>query len=106
MSVLGPRGWYKYTNDSGNDDQIFMRVADAAAVSNLAVAQGDQPPIAKRLKPRHVWFVNSAGLLRRKIYIGDPTNSILKTPGTISLDGDTWKSQGRVGEKTIGTLKV
>jgi hypothetical protein len=83
-----------------------MRDVDALAVNNLSVARGSLPSIPKSLKPRHIWMATTAAGTnqRRKVVVGLQANPAYTVGATYTIDGITFTTSGRVGEKDKGTV--
>ena len=100
-NILGGRSYYGYTADNGDTYSILMDDSLATAVSGVLNDSNPAPP--RRFSPRGVYVEVTVGgrLKRKKLTIPDPTSALYTNITTTDfvIDGVTYKSTGRVGEK-------
>lgn len=98
------RGYYVYTDDYGNVHRINQRAVCAVAVGNVVstdTSKSGRPPHWK-LRHIHASYNDGAGnIANKRIVIGDPTSDIWTgvTTTLTGLDGQTWKIEGKIGER-------
>lgn len=101
-TVLGTRGYYVYTSDTGKTYNMYGRDLDMAAAGNTGAARGANPDLPRRFKCRGVWAKATDGS-RRFFKIGDIGNTKYTAGGTITAD-EAMNIEGRVGEKDLGSV--
>lgn len=104
-TILGPRRYYKYTSDDGNDYKILCDVDNAVAMQGTTDdALVDLP---RRYKPRGVYVETEEG--NRKFLIAWERSAIAYATNkttTVTLKGEVWNTTGRTGERaTFGVNK-
>lgn len=102
--VAGALAKYTYTDDTGKNYVLLMDKSNADAIGNPAADPTAVVSMPNRLRPRHIWFLDTPTLrLKRKVIACKPDNGYYKNGGNVSLQavgGDvTFKATGRVGEK-------
>jgi len=102
---LGPRRYYTYTSDSGEDyslllDETLAIVPGTGLVLEVAGTNNPQPP--RRFKPRGVyWASNTLGLSGKFIVCGTVGSTLYaKNSSTgVTIDEEEGRTTGRKGEK-------
>lgn len=100
-NTLGPRRYYKYVMDTG--DEYKYQTDEDLGTAVGAELNDTLPDLPRRFKPRFVWAEgdDDGDTVRKKLIC--PTteteayNSTAST--TITIDGTSFKTTGRVGEK-------
>ncbi len=104
-NVLGERGVYVYTDDSGTVYNVTQDASNAAGVGNVA-SEDASPPVlrtsqARPIKPRYVLLVDQAtGNKRKKVVIGSRTNAVFAgSAATVTINSVVYDVVTRVGER-------
>lgn len=98
--TVGPRSYYTYTSDGGTDYSLLLDDTLAAAAGLTAGTTAPSPP--RRFSPRVVLLqATVGGRIVRKRLVVNADNALYQTDvtGTITIDGVSFGSTGRVGEK-------
>jgi hypothetical protein len=104
-TTLGPRDYYKYTADDGNDYQVLADSSNAQAMGGVVVANGVDLP--RRCKPRGVFVQDDGGSRKFLVAFTQAHPSYQSMQSTsVTIKGETWKTTGRKGEtKVFGVTK-
>jgi hypothetical protein len=104
---LGPKAYYRYTDDNGDNFTYQSDIGLATAVG--AVLSDTDPPIpSRRFKPRVVLcqFRDGDNLLRKELIVPDPTSALYtaNVSQTVIIEGTSFATTGRRGEQlSFGT---
>jgi hypothetical protein len=93
-----------YTDDFGTQRAVPQRAACQIAVGNTVTTNSSLPGRPAKWKLRHIYVVTPTTgkpQFRKRIVIGSTSNGLWNTATgqTVSIDGTTWKVEGRLGEK-------
>lgn len=101
-NTLGPRGYYTYTSDSGVNYNILTDT-DLATAMGLTPGVSGNPQLPRRFYPRIVYAEATIGgrLVRKRLVAGTNDNTVYAAEGstTVTVDGQTFTTTGRRGEK-------
>lgn len=95
---LGPRGWFRYVDDIGNALAIFTDV-DLATAAGLQAAVIGTPEKPQRLEPRYIVLKSITGSPTTKRLICLANFDVYENGGVVSIDGESFRATGRVGEQ-------
>src|ERR1041385_813928 len=83
--MAGPRGWYVYSSDDGNDYQIPMDSGNAAAAGMAAA--GTEPSLPHGYVPRYVLVKHPTSGKERRLTIGSASNAMfVGSDSTVTIE--------------------
>jgi len=93
----------QYFDDNGVQHDIPQRKQVALNCGNTIAPATGKPGRPAKWKLRHVLLFDTAtGKQSKKVVIGRTTNPIWTgATTTVTIDGDTWKVESKIGEKRI-----
>lgn len=102
---LGPRSFFTYTTDNGEEFKVLQDESVANAVGNDPAGTGLPRLATSGTIPVTCRYVLLQGVtdesIKKKVIIGDPDNEIFNTlsASTVTINNVSFVTTGRVGER-------